>query len=79
LWGGWKMEITKMNLLTSKALKLYAKREDMFKELGKENYLNWIMGVNTTSMTEFDKKIKELDDEIQQTELELNELEKENE
>jgi hypothetical protein len=55
--------------------KLYADKENLFKSLGREVYMAWIMGVDKKEIKEFDARIKELDEKIISLEQEIKHLE----
>lgn len=58
-------------------LKLIAKREDMFKELGREFYANYKLNNSDLSymMDKFDSDLKEIEDKIKLLEEELKRIE----
>jgi hypothetical protein len=49
-------------------LKLFGERESLFKELGRDTYLNWILGKENKEIREFDRKIREIETKINEME-----------
>lgn len=45
-------------------LRLISEREDMFKSLGKEVYVNYLMATDMIKMKEFDQKMREIEDKL---------------